>query len=446
MKKRILQLIVIVMCCSTNIHSQGGFNFYGVNKNKQQITFKLINNLIVIPLKINGKELSFILDTGVNKTILFNLTKNDSLGLKNIEKVELQGLGDGKPVEALLSKNNILRLKNIMSGNESIYVILRDRFDFSGKMGVTIHGIIGYNLLKDVIAKINYKSKKINFYNPKTFAYPKCRKCETFPIQFYRKKPYIDIKVQLDTVGNKMTSVKMLIDSGGSDAIWLFEESKEEIKTPQKFFRDILGEGLSGTIYGNRSRIPKISIKGFHLMKPTVSFLDTISSFNARKFRQRNGSIGGNILRRFKVWIDYPNRKLTLKKSGPFKGGFNYNMSGLEVVYSGKQLVKEAGKTTYTDGMNNKLDGRNSVSFVTSYFYKFKPSYRISKVLPNSPAFKAGLLKNDILLKINGKASHQFELSDIIFKFQERDKKKIKLLIDRNGKKIKFEFYLKKIV
>ena len=444
MKKRITQLIIFLICCSTNINSQNGFTFYGANKNKQQVTFKLINNLIVIPLEINGKELSFILDTGVNKTILFNLSKNDSLGLKNIEKVELQGLGDGEPVEALLSKNNRFRIKNIMSGNESIYVILKDRFDFSGKMGVTIHGIIGYNLLKDVIAKINYKSKKIDFYNPKTFTYPKCRKCETFPIHFYRKKPYIDIKVQLDTVGNKMTNVKMLVDSGGSDAIWLFEESKEIIKTPKRFFRDILGEGLSGTIYGNRSRIPKISMNRFHLMKPTVSFLDTVSSFNARKFKQRNGSIGGNILKRFKVWIDYSNRKLTLKKNGSFRGGFNYNMSGLEVVYNGKQLVREESKTTYTDGFNTKVDGKNSISFVTSYFYKFKPSYRISKVLLGSPGFKTGLLKDDILLKINGKASHQFELKDIIYKFQERDKKKIKLLIDRKGKKMKFEFYLEK--
>ena len=34
-------------------------------------------------------------------------------------------------------------------------------------MGTTIHGIIGYDLLKDVIAKINYNTKKIVFYNPK---------------------------------------------------------------------------------------------------------------------------------------------------------------------------------------------------------------------------------------------------------------------------------------
>ena len=75
-----------------------GFHFNGTNKNRQQIRFKLINNLIVIPLEINGKELSFILDSGVNKTILFNLSENDSIGLLNTSNVFLRGLGEGDAV------------------------------------------------------------------------------------------------------------------------------------------------------------------------------------------------------------------------------------------------------------------------------------------------------------------------------------------------------------
>ena len=31
-----------------------------------------------------------------------------------------------------------------------------------------------------------------------------------------------------------------MIDSGGSDALWLFENSKENIKTPINYFNDIL--------------------------------------------------------------------------------------------------------------------------------------------------------------------------------------------------------------
>jgi predicted aspartyl protease len=444
LKKTFFLFTIFLFTFSINLKAQEGFSFLNKSNNHQRISFKLINNLIVIPVQINKRKLHFILDTGVNKTILFNISQNDSIGLNNVQKVKLQGLGKGEPVDALISKNNKLSINKVASKTETIYVILKDYFDLSGKMGTTIHGIIGYNLLKNFIIEINYKTKKIDFYNPNTYRSKKCRKCESFPLKFYRNKPYISAKVQLDTIGSKLIDVNMLIDSGGSDAVWLFEDSKEEIKTPKRFFNDILGEGLSGAIYGNRSRVPKIKIGSFEIESPTVSFLDTISTKNARSFKERNGSIGAGILKRFKVRIDYPNKKITFKKNGSFTSGFNYNMSGLDVVYDGKQLVKEEVIKSYTH--SNESSGASSINFITSFSFKFKPSFRINSVLKNSPAEKAGLLKGDLILKINGKPSHEFNLNDVIYKFKERHNKRIKMYVKRNEEILKFQFRLEKKV
>lgn len=440
--KKILPFLFFYI--SFSIYSQQGFKFFGGNSDSESIRFRLINNLIIIPLEINNKELSFILDTGVNKTILFNLTQNDSIGLNNVEKVTLQGLGSGESVEALVSKNNRFRINDLMSSNEEIFVILNDKFKVSSRMGTTIHGIIGYNLLKNVIAKINYASKKITFYNPKTFNYSKCRKCETFPLEFYRNKPYLEAEVQLDTIGNKKTNVKMLIDSGGSDALWLFENTKKEIKTPKLFFEDILGEGLSGTIYGKRSRIPEFKLGSFKFKQPTVSFLDSISTYNARKFKKRNGSIGSNILKRFKIWIDYPNKKITFKKKSSLRGGFNYNMSGMTVVYSGVELVKEKESFEVVDAFGTNHDDASSFSFVTSYKYNFKPSYKVDKIAKDSPAYIAGVKENDVIYSLNGKRAYSYKLENILAVFQSKDNKKIRLVVERNGERKRFEFRLKK--
>lgn len=445
--KKYIYLILFVVVFSFTASSQSSiskFNFYGANQKEQSVRFKLINNLIVIPLEVNGKALSFILDTGVDKTILFNLSQNDSLGLNNVEKINLKGLGDGKPVEALLSKNNTMKLGNYISNYENIYVILKDKFDISSKMGVTIHGIIGYKILKDAIVKINYNTKKIVFYNPKYFKYKKCRKCKDLPLQFYRNKPYINAKVQLDTIGNKFTDVKLLIDSGGSDAIWLFENTKREIKTPKNFFKDVLGEGLSGTIYGNRSRLKKLLIGKFKIKNPTVSFLDSTSTYFARKFKSRNGSIGGNILKRFKLWIDYSNKKIRFRKNGSFKGGFEYNMSGIDVVYNGKILVKEEDATLVKDKFGKDIDKNASVSFITSYRFIFKPSYKIKHVLKASPADKVGLLSGDVIVKINGVSAHEMSLKELLGRFQTGHNRKIKIQIERKGVQMKFEFRLVK--
>ena len=444
--KFIYTYILFFFIAGNALFAQKGFQFYGNNSRKQQVSFKLINNLIVFPINVNGKKLSFILDTGVNKSILFSLSEIDSLALNNIEKVQLKGLGGGDYVDALLSRNNRIQIKNLISRNETIYVILRDQFDLSSRMGITIHGIIGNSLLKNVIVKINYKTKKLHFYNPTSYRYRKRRKRETLPLQFYRNKPYVDAQVQIDTIGTKKIPLKMLIDSGGSDALWLFEHSKEGIETPKRFFNDILGEGLSGTIYGNRSRIPEFYIGKFRINQPTVSFLDTLSTFNARGYKQRNGSIGGNILKRFKVWMDYPNKTITLQKNSFFKNDFNYNMSGLDVIYMGKTLVKELTSAEMNPSGKISNSETNVVSFVTSYAYTFKPSYKINRVVINSPAAKAGLLKGDVLLEINKQKVTNLTLNDIYALFQEKNNKIINLSIDRNGEILRYEFRLQKSV
>ncbi|CAL2064977.1 PDZ domain-containing protein [Tenacibaculum sp. 190524A05c] len=443
LRKPLLSLLFLVIIF--NAHSQSKFQFYGNEDVRQKIKFTLINNLIILPLQINGKELNFILDTGVNKTILFNLSKNDSLGLNNVEKIQLKGLGDGEPVDALLSKNNRFRVKDLVNPNEDLYVILRDNFNMSAKMGMTIHGIIGFDLLKSLIVKIDYSTKYITFYNPKKYKLKKCGRCEEFRLEFYRNKPYINTYAQLDTVGNKKIETKLLIDSGGSDALWFFEGTHEDINTPKKYFRDVLGEGLSGTIYGNRSKIPSFQLGRYTVENPTVSFLDTTSTANARQFKLRNGSIGGNILKRFKVWFDYGNRRVIFKKNGSLKRGFYYNMSGLSVIYDGQELVQERSENIVADtyGSGGVSDNK-TISFVTSYFYRFKPAYKISNVLKDSPADLVGLEVDDVIKRINGSPAYTYTLSQINSLFHERPDKRITLEIERAGQRYKFKFRLKK--
>ncbi len=435
------------MLVSSYLFGQSKFNFLGKNKDKEEIRFRLINNLIIFPLEINGKQLSFILDTGVNKTILFSLTTSDSLGIHNVDKAVLKGLGGGSPVEALLSRNNTFRIKSLVSDNDqTLYVVLEDKFDLSSRMGVTIHGITGYNIFKDFIVKIDYRNKKLTFYNPKTYVKKRCKKCVSFPLIFHKNKPYIHAKIENLEKAGTLIDVKLLVDSGGSDALWLFENSKEEIKPPTKFFNDVLGEGLSGIIYGKRSRISRFIFGPFHIIEPTVSYLDSLSGFNTERHVGRNGSLGGNILKRFKVWIDYPNQKITLKKTGSFTTGFNYNMSGITVTYSGKILVREAENTEisiYSTG--NRIEtASNKLTFVTSYKYFFRPTYKINHVVKGSPADIAGLRKDDLFLAINNKDAHEYNLEDIVSLFQDRDGRRIFLKIKREGKEMRFKFRLKK--
>ncbi len=58
------------------------------------------------------------------------------------------------------------------------------------------------------------------------------------------------------------------------------------------------------------------------------SYSDTVT--NSRTIF-RNGSLGGEVLSRFKVVFDFPNEKIYLRKNSFFKRKFHYNLSGLTI-------------------------------------------------------------------------------------------------------------------
>lgn len=415
-------------------------------KQTDKIKFKLINNLVVIPVDVNGVILSFILDTGVSKPIIFNfLNVSDTLKIKNTEAIFLRGLGEGEPVEALKSKNNIIKIGDALKLNQELYAVYGLNLNFAPRLGIPIHGIIGFDLFKDLIVEINYSNSTLKLTNPQKFIYKDCKNnCEQLNIEFYNNKPYINTLVKIN---NKKHVVKLLIDSGGSDALWLFEDDDLGITTSDEYFYDFLGHGLSGSVYGKRSRIEEFSLKSFVLKKPNVAFPDSTTITLAKRVKDRNGSLGGNILKRFNIIVDYKKAKITLRKNSKFKEKFSYNKSGIELGHNGVRLIKEKKgvMVNNTRGSNSQSLGNNKIVFDSRYVLSLKPAYTIVELRPDSPAEKAGLMIGDIILSINGKNAHQFSLQQIMYMFYEQEGKTIKLKVDRNGKFLTFSFKLENL-
>ena len=103
--------LLLILCIRLFGISQG----YELAKGKkfEKINFQLINNLIIIPIEVNGARLSFILDSGVSKPILFNVSDQDYIQLKNVSEITIRGLGEGNPIKALSSKGNFFKFEGI---------------------------------------------------------------------------------------------------------------------------------------------------------------------------------------------------------------------------------------------------------------------------------------------------------------------------------------------
>ena len=430
-------LNVFLNSCFSN--AQGKFFF--TDDISEKINFEFINNLIIIPLEINNVPLSFLLDTGVTKPILFNLTERDSLDLKDTKSFYLRGLGGEGQLKALKSRYNRFKLGTAVSTNQDLYVIYDRSINFTSRLGILVHGIIGYDIFKDFVVEINYNSKYIRLHKPNSFRLKSSKKWKTVPINIHRRKPYLDAKVNIDTL---VKPVKLLIDTGSSDALWLFENKEENLIPKQDlFFVDYLGKGLSGSIYGKRSRVNRFTLSDFNLKDVNVAFPDSLSIDVTKVYKGRSGSIGSGILKRFNLFIDYENKKLHLKKNRYFRERFTYNNSGIVLEHNGGKFVKEEIKVPVLGSHNSSGNGDAvQINFSINYNISLKPTYKIVEVRPVSNAYASGLRVGDILLDINGKQAYNFKLADINEILHGKKGKSIRLTIERQGLAMVFKFKL----
>ncbi len=407
--------------------SQDGFVIS--NPKKTTIPFQLINNLIFIPVNINGVDLTFLLDSGVNETILFSLDQKE-VNFNNVEKINFSGLGESINIEGLKSENNIVNIgKDYKDSQHLVFIILNESINFSSHVGIPVNGIIGYHFFKNHPIEINYTSKKIIIYNnEKTFAQRQKRFSE-FPITIEGNKPYI--MAEMEMTDQKVNS-KMLLDLGNSDAVWLFPKVIEDFEYNRPNIEDYLGRGFNGDIFGKRSRIHSLSLGKYEFEQPLSAMPDEFSIQNLKIVPNRKGSIGSDILRRFTVIFDYPGKKLYLKRNKNYFDPFQFNSSGLDILQDGmtweKDLVTfETKKTVFSEG---NLQNESPEKFL--YNFVLKPKFTVAGCRKDSPCFKAGIRKNDQLISIDKKTVGNMSMQTINDYFKQEDGKKIYLQIERN--------------
>ncbi|MRX40098.1 signal protein PDZ [Flavobacterium sp. LC2016-23] len=407
---------------------------------KVTIPFKLINNLVFIPIKVNGVELNFLLDSGVEETILFSMEEKQEVRFNNIEKIKLRGLGSEEEIEGLKSTHNILESHGLKSINHLVYIILDQNFNLSSHIGIPVNGIIGYKFFKNNIVEINYQRKKVIVHSNNEKVRERLqKKFKSIPITIEKSKPYIQTTA---VVGDQEVAAKLLVDIGNSDAFWVFENDK--IKLPKKNFPDFLGKGFSGDIEGHRAKISKFSIADFDFKNPIVSFPDSTSIRNVKMVPGRVGSLGGEVLKRFTLVLDYADKKLYLKKNSKFSEPFTYNKSGITVQHNGLQWVQETVRLQTVQVATSMADVNETLNKNDNFRYKFllKPVYEIVNIRKFSAAEKCGLRKGDIIVSINKVVPYKFTLQQINALLKSEEDIWITLEVERNSLILKFRFKL----
>lgn len=369
------------------------------SENRSRITsvpFEVVGTYVVLKVQINeSSPLSFILDSGLGRTIVTELTSEDSLSLKSYRKTVLNGLGTGKEISALISEGNSLQVGRMKFVNQMVNMLEQDIFNLSAYTGRKINGLLGSDFFQDHVVRVDYDLQRITFYESSSFKIPKGY--VAVPLTIIKDKMYA--KVLVADGNGKPREVNMLIDSGAELAAWFRTYGSNAVKLPEKNIHGYIGQGLNGEIKGYVGRLPRVYFGGHVLHNPIVSFPDSISISEAIRDTDREGTIGSQILSRFNLIFDEPNEMLYIKPNRNYKKDFAYNAAGIEAV---KQSF---------------------IPFLPEVIY----------IWENSPAAKAGIMVGDLILDINGQSGFKADINEIRRIFEGKNGKSISLTVLRKS-------------
>lgn len=311
------------------------FHFTSSRK-RENINFKFIKNLIIVQVAINNKgPYNFILDTGISLVLITDPAVLSELDIKNYRVIKINGLGEKSGVNAYTIPSVNIKISDDIEGNLPAAVLQNDLFDLSGFTGMPVHGLIGYDFFNSFIVKIKYTLNTITVYKNETAYAP--RKGSKIQLEIEDRKPYVVSDVTLNN--NKTVNSRLIIDTGAGHPLSL-ETDNEGIpfNVPEENIPASLGIGLGGTIKGYLSRIPLLKIGNFELTNVIAAFPDYPDVAAKLPQVHRNGSIGNSILKRFEVVFDYHHNSLYLKPIYTYQEPFEYDMTGIQLAFSGEKL------------------------------------------------------------------------------------------------------------
>lgn len=322
------------------------------------VPIRLINNHVYAEVKVNGKgPFLFIFDTGGHDLLTPDTAK--ALSVKSEGQAAGSGAGENT-VEVGFAKGVTFQIGDLVLKDQAIAVL-----PFAAKEveGVPEQGMIGFEVFRRFVTRIDYGAKTMTFIDPAKFD-PKDAGTPV-PFVFYSHLP--QVKGTFEGIPGVFD-----IDTGSRVEITLtkpFGDAHDIKATHPKGVTTVDGWGVGG-----RSISYVMRAKGLTLgpveVKDIVAGLGTQArgSFADPNYQ---GNVGSGLLKRFAVTFDYDHQVMYLKRladPGPDVGVFdragawiNASPKGFKVVDVSKGGAAEAAGLKVGDEIT-AVDGAPATS------------------------------------------------------------------------------------
>lgn len=360
---------------------------FGIAGGKSSFTapFQLINNHIYLDLSVDGKPpFPVLFDTGGANVLVPEQVA--ALGLKAEGKLEGRGGGEGSE-DLALTKVGEIRIGDVSLRNQSFFVLPLHGLD--RVEGVPIHGLIGFEVFKRFVVRLDYARRLVTFTLPEAFQAE--AGATAVPFTFDDRTPQIE--GEIDGVKGVFS-----LDTGSRASLTLNGPFAEKNGLRAKFgarYEAMTGWGVGGGVRSALGRARQLKIGAVEVPGPVIDIALTKKGAFANPYLA--GNIGGGVLKRFTLTLDYPHQRLYFAPNADFAKPDGWDRSGLWL---------------------NLADG----------------GFRIEQVEPATPAAEAKLAAGDVILAIAGQPVSATTLSDFRVRLrQEAPGSKLALTVRKAG-------------
>jgi hypothetical protein len=356
------------------------------SEQKEAVTsFQLINNHIYLPVSLDGKTAPhFIFDTGATNTV--DATRAKAMGIKT--EGSLPGGGFGGSIAAYgLSKIGETEVAGTKLKDQVFTVF--DLGSLAKVEGVSCDGLVGYEIARRAIVKIDYENGKLTIISPDAF-HPS-ENAVRIPFKFNNHIPVVE--GEIDGIAGEFE-----IDTGNRSSLAIMRPfaEKNHLKDKYKAITEVIsGYGVGGPTRGLLVRPHALKIGTIAVDAP-VGMIE-VDERGASSATQTAGNLGSGLLKRFTLTLDYANRVLYLEPNANFSKPDVFDRSGLWVM-------NDANGTCEVQG-----------------------------VVKSSPGAKAGLQVGDRILAINGVKLDSTQIATFREKLKQPPGTQIELQVQGKG-------------
>jgi aspartyl protease/PDZ domain-containing protein len=317
------------------------------------IPFEASGSTVLVPVTVNGSESRwFILDTGANSCALDHAVA-EAVKLRPESTGEGTGAGAGPvPYRRYAQDSTLFAIRGIEFRCDHVISL-----DLSGQLqvlGREVGGILGSDFISQYVVEIDYDAQVLRLHDPATFKYPGVG--DVLPLSFERRLPYVT--ATLTVTGQPPTDRRLLLDSGSEDAV----DDELLLKSSGPLRETEGGVGL-----GQRYRVVFGWVERLQLGRFGLMRLPSVAPGVAL--------IGGEVLRRFRVILDYSRRRLILEPGAHLGDAYRADRSGLRL-----RLAPDGG------------------------------ALAVDEVRPGSPSAAAGLKPGDRIISVDGVGASELGL------------------------------------